>query len=225
MNNEELPIKDNVLDDIDKIIKWSKSLEPIQIIYKGKPNIYNGFIFPIFNMKEVKEIYFYSTSLLWGHKSIHESFVMTGINEIRNGMHNTDFIKIIMHTDLPTLYQKYGDLLLDVMHLFHVVCDTKKEYEIYYTEEMQPGEYRLFMKIKRKYKRKYEYFQVHFRNKSISAEGALPFKGSISVTELPELFYNSLVHKFNLKIDEIRTMEKKLQDFMRGLDNDNFERV
>ncbi|MFK7798907.1 MAG: hypothetical protein AB8E82_15755 [Aureispira sp.] len=208
-----------ILDNIQELDFLAKKKSYISFGNTNEQNIYLGFLFPIFDAKEVEEIYFYSTSLLWGHMSLGVNFIDYCFDKIDNALSTKKEFKIMVNSDINTLYMNYGSHLEMQMILFNELFDSK----IYFNTTLDLDDYKLYLTVYSKKKTiiKRKFYEVLIGNIQKSILGVLKFSGQIKVNEISELVFNLYKSKFNQEIlianknFKITTFETRMEKLKR----------
>ena len=188
-------MKTQILLDVKQLIEWSKSNKPIKLT----DNIYVSFIFPVFEFPKIEEIYFYSTSILWGHKSIKADFVEEAFNKIENGKNKTKVIVILFNSKIDKLKETKAIQIINTTKTFEEILN-KDNFQGYFYTNIKEQDYHMFFKVNFG-NSNIKYFLARFPNKKFQKDGALPFDGTVNITEITEKSYLS-------RVDTIQKLSK-----------------
>jgi len=189
-----------------------------------KKNIYHCGIKNIFADKKVKEIYFLSTSLWWGHSSLSPNFMATeGLDWLEDLCINAEKVNIIVNTKLEKLQIKstkvdwksnlklnnLGKLLCEILH-------TPDKYEIRYNPFLKPTDYLMYVVFEDQ-KGREKACKINFHNPvSVKKCGALTFTGRTEISRIAKIdVLDEFFPFWNLSSplkDEIKELPKKVAD-------------
>lgn len=191
---------------------------------KFKKNIYHCGIKNIFADKKVKEIYFLSTSLWWGHSSLSPKFMVTeGLDWLDNLCVNARKVNIIVNTNLEKLQIKsskdnWGNnpKLDGLGKTLCEVFNNPNKYEIRYSKLIKPTSYLMFVVFEDSYGRE-RACKINFHNPlSLSKCHALKFTGKVEISRISKIEILDLFFPFwNLSRplkDVINELPKKVKD-------------
>lgn len=189
-----------------------------------KKNIYHHGIKNIFADKKVKEVYFLSTSLWWGHSSLSPKFMATeGLDWLDNLCVNADKVNIIVNTKLERLQIKsskdsWGNnpKLDGLGKTLCEVFNTPNKYEIRYSKLLKPTDYIMYVVFDDYYGRE-RACKINFHNPlNISKCHALKFTGKVEISRVSkdEIFEQFLPFwKLSRPLKEvIKELPKKVKD-------------
>ncbi|KPA18024.1 hypothetical protein MHK_001757 [Candidatus Magnetomorum sp. HK-1] len=190
------------LKNINDLKKWAMEQKNIEIQANGKRDIYQGLLFPLFQMKEVKEIKFNSTSLFWGHASFRDSYGSEYIsrksfNYIQKSFFHGTKIDIINTTpDIDTLLRQYGSSLYEIINEYDKLF-SKTSNKIRYGKKCYKDNYCIYVKIAVAIG--FEFYKIVFLNSSLD-DHIIKFDGRIRVYSLNEKQYKQAVNIFEKEL-------------------------
>jgi hypothetical protein len=198
------------LSTIDDIRKWSKLGKPVPIGIKGKQDIYRGLIFSLFEMREIEDIKFNATSVLWGHKTFKGDLIINELCNIikRYSVDNPKRIQIISSTpDIEKLYNEYGKILIKAMERFENALIKKNSQNQLKFGKFYSTSYKLLLKIHNTD----EFYEIYFLNKPIKENYIVQFDGRIYISKLESEEYRIKAKLFNQELLESVSFKEKFQ--------------
>lgn len=155
-------------------------------------NIYHCGIKNIFMDEKVKEVYFLSTSLWWGHSSLNPDFMLTeGLHWIDELCCNANKVNIIVNTNLEKLHikshkdsWKSSSKLDSLGNLLCEILNKPNEYEIKYSPLIKPSDYVMYVIFEDSRGRE-RACKISFHNPLNTKQcGALTFTGGVDISRI-----------------------------------------
>ncbi|CAN2041140.1 hypothetical protein GMMP15_320003 [Candidatus Magnetomoraceae bacterium gMMP-15] len=181
-------------------------------VIDGKQDIYQGVIFPLFKMKTIEEIKFYSTSVLWGHKTFQEDFLINvAYHEISEALKIAPKrVDIISSTpDINKLYNNYGKILTSSMKTIEAILPIGNQQNTIKFGKFNPKAHSMLIKL---YNTD-EFYEIYFFN-SPRKDFIIQFDGRIYVNKLSRRQYeyrNKLFNKDHSKAMPFKEIIKQLK--------------
>lgn len=189
---------------IESLKDWSKTKKKITIEVAGKEDIYRGLIFPIFKCKDIIEIKFSSTSVLWGHQTFGGNIISNEFLDIvgKTPLNKKSITMISSTPNIIKLYEDYGNTFQSVLNENDNIFNTKDTYGAVFSKQFHIKEY--YMLLRTGNLSESEYYYITFLNERKSGEfkHIVQFSGQIQVQKLSYSQYLRSVKTFDKTYSE-----------------------
>ncbi|RKZ81081.1 MAG: hypothetical protein DRR19_22730 [Candidatus Parabeggiatoa sp. nov. 1] len=188
------------LQKIDDLETWSKLGKKITIQNEhGDKDIYQGLIFPLFEMKEIDDMKFSSTSVLWGHKSFKDlgggyisNQACQVIEKALSSSHSKTINIIASTPDIESLHNEYNRTLTDSMTDFAMALhSSNNRHGIVFYENFSINDYTILVKTNNN-----EFYQINLLNTD-QKNNVVQFDGKITVIKLSQAQYKAMAKNFD----------------------------